>query len=554
MKRAGLVLIALGVASFASCSSNPEVEIILLDPCAESGTSFRDAAAYTEILVVENGCPEDPDLAAGAVESAVFQGVAEADKGLPKIGALEKGKYGFVALLKDANCGVIGFGCTAADLENIREVRIAVRAWTQADTCQPLTGGSCPLPLSCDEGRCVQEPGEGGAGGCDLSVVAGGPLPKLGVTGAQVTGPGVVATTSGFVIGYREYATSDGTMVANLVPLSDTGTLGTPFSVKVMDPTDAGQTPCPGKTVNDGVGMAYYDTQGLFVASLPDCGGGAGAAFVPFESSGSIGAWSAPRNPAFEDLTLGRGHSVAPATQSNEWEFVYRATTAGAPTIQRGIIQGNSFKNYPILTLFGAAPAAFGEVATGGTARGFLGGGVTSEAGTSTIVELSKIDAVNGDDATALGELTLPGASWATLTAWDDRVLAAVPATSGLLYSVAEVATASINPLVDQSALGGGSVIAADVVAHGDNLLFALAQAGQITVQRLQGAQGTIATSASDTQTLSGTIGKVSITNFDGTKMAMAADRDRVAVVWITTQQPGTSDPTGGWALLQCAE
>ena len=60
MKRA--LSLALGLcaagALFSSCASKPEVKIVLLDPCADSGQSFREAASYAEFVVTDTLWPE----------------------------------------------------------------------------------------------------------------------------------------------------------------------------------------------------------------------------------------------------------------------------------------------------------------------------------------------------------------------------------------------------------------------------------------------------------------------------------------------------------------
>ena len=558
MKRAAWVCLALGVAGVASCGKD-SVSIVLLDPCAEEGTSFREAAAWTEIAVVRNGCPADEDLALGDVQGAVFRGTRAADGSLPEVGDLEKGKYGFVALLKDDNCGVIGFGCTAADLESIREVRIAVRAWTNPpnQTCTPLTGGACPAGLVCDSerGTCNPDTGscDGGGTGCTLEVVTAGSLPKAAFSSSTVSGPAIVNTSCGFAVGYREYSSGDGTMQTTILPLSDAGALGAAATLKLMEPSAA----CSGKSVTDGIGMAFSGSQGLLVSSLPNCndGKGAGAAFVPFSDDGGIkiGAWTSPRNDAFEELTLAKGHAVAPATQSNEWEFIYRAVLGGIGSIQRGIIQGNGFKaTPPIIPSVFSAPAAFAQVATGGTARAFLGGNVVAgEAGTNTVVQLSRFSATSGDDATPVGEVNLPGGGFGALAAYDDRVVAGVPSASGLTWSVYEVSSTAVTNVVDQQSLGGGAVLSADVVEHNGSLIFALGKAGTITTHRFENASSSIGSTASDTGTLSA---PTLPSGYDGQNVAIAAGRNRVAVAWITKASATSSDAVGGYALLQCAD
>jgi hypothetical protein len=441
MKRAGLVFfLGLGLVCASSCSGNEEVTLILLDPCAGDGGvgSFRKAAAYTEIFVVKDRCPDDADLAAGKVEGVVYEGIAPADEAPPTIGALDKGQYGFVVLLKDANCGVIGFGCTAADMENIREVRIAVRAWTSSNTCQPLSGGSCPLPLLCDEGRCVKEVSEGGPGGCDLTVVNGGPLPEVLGTGSQVTGPGVVATNSGFVIGYREIE-ADGTVNATLVPLTDAGALGSVAREPV--------TGCAGRARRrHRYGAA--NGEGLMAMSLPDCGDGlgAGASFIPFDGAGAPGAKTSPKNAGFTDLTLARHGSIAPATQPGEWEFVYRAATTGGAKVDRAFVRGNSLLTNPgpVLLFDGASDA---QVTS--RARAFIGPATRSRREHDG--QLSKAGQP-GDTATIAGEP--PRQRRGSRTAWNDRVAVGVAGASGLQWLAASVTATAVNPVVSTAAIG----------------------------------------------------------------------------------------------------
>jgi hypothetical protein len=78
-------------------------------------------------------------------------------------------------------------------------------------------------------------------------------------------------------------------------------------------------------------------------------------------------------------------------------------------------------------------------------------------------------------------------------------------------------------------------------------LLFALGKAGSIDVHRLTGATGSITETPENSETITSS-------GFDGSHVAVAAGRSRLAVVWLTKQAPGASDSTGGYALLQCAE
>jgi hypothetical protein len=566
MKRAGLVcFLGAGLLCAASCGGNDEVTIVLLDPCDDQdGVSFREQSQYTEILLVRGGCPSDEKLVAGDVENVAVRRLAKSSGAVPSIGDVPKEKFGFTVLLKDPSCGVVGFGCTEADMSNIREVRIAVRAWADATgpracpgcesspccqggscppvarpCCQPLTGGSCPIPLQCSDGRCAQEAVDGGATGCDLTVLNGGALPGLLAAGNQLTGPGIVGTGTGFVIGYRE-ASSDGKLQTTLIPLTASGALGTAARTEVVG--------CAGKMPTDGVGMAFASGFGLIGVSLPDCGDakGAGASFTPFDASGSPEVFTSPRNPGFSDLTLARHGAIAAASQPNDWEFLYRAVGSGGSGVERALVRGNALLTNPApAELFPGA--SFGTVVTSAQARAFVAG-VPGEAGTITTIQLSVPS--QGEPPTIIGELSLPGAEWAAATAWNNRVAAAVPATSGMSWMAAQISSGTVSTLVDGSVLGVGAIAGADIVAHLDNLLFALGQPGKITVNRLRGAQGVLSQTPSDPQTLSGS----QMAAFDGKQIAVAASGQRVAVVWLSKQQPSGSEPTGGYAVLQCAD
>ena len=48
--------------------------------------------------------------------------------------------------------------------------------------------------------------------------------------------------------------------------------------------------------------------------------------------------------------------------------------------------------------------------------------------------------------------------------------------------------------------------------------------------------------------------GVVALAAFDGARVAIAAARNRVLVVWVTKNELGPTDPTGGYAILACGD
>ncbi len=611
MKRTGAVLALLvaGAALPVSCAKKPSLTFILLDDCASQNKSFKEAATYTEITVFKKGCPQDADLALGLTTlgntdlaahpemkdflPAAFDGVAAKGDSLPSVSDLDKKKYGFAAVMRDANCGVIGFGCTEADLKSIREVRVSVRAWSQTDSskvCDPLKGAGCTTGRTCDQGRCKLpvDGGEGGAGNCDLSVFASGSLPPLSsgdAGGAQFTGPTVAASTAGFVVGYRTQ--ESGALYAHAAQLTTSGTMNPPSTIPLKD--------CPNKSPADGVGLAFSGGNGLMALSLPDCdGNGAGAYFMAVDPNGQLSALKLAQSPGqFLDLTLARTHALSGTDAPNVYDFTYRATPpSNNIQIQLAQLQGNSFFG-SITSLFGAEAALFGMVASTSQIQALLGQ-VPSKAALEFDVGGPGAAAGKGGDGGSAHPFLLPLSDWGALTAWDDRAAAIAPgAASGLTLQGADATGTDLGQVV----LQGDQFSSGDIVALRDHLIVVGAEAQQLTVYRIDGAKGTPAPDAGgpppqdsgtageagqpeggqseagpvdsgppppDSGSSGGTLTMATTTlidlgtlklpsTFDGKQVSIAALGDEVAVVWRNKLKPDPSAP-GGWVLLKCKQ
>src|SRR5690606_5620759 len=196
-------------------------------------------------------------------------------------GDLTARKYAFGVVLRDDNCRPVATGCTCANLEDIKKVEINVAAWancssasdcTQAQACTALDSPGCAAPAVCVAGKCEGEPGDagtdsstdGGGGACSLTVVAAGELPAPITDDANLSGPAVTATDTGFVIGYREQNPTTTQLQLVLQGISDAGAPSSPSKLPV---SACAETP------SDGVGIAFSGTEGVMVASLPNCTG-----------------------------------------------------------------------------------------------------------------------------------------------------------------------------------------------------------------------------------------------------------------------------------------
>lgn len=563
-------MLLLGSGLVGSACSSRDLELVLHDQCTtqcktqENGScvenyeGFRALGEYTEFAVFESDCPGstcgdvEAKLAVGDTEGAVFRSIVAGDSGLPEVGTLTARKYAFGVIVKDGSCKPVATGCTCANLEDIKKVEINVAAWANcpqsgcspSQACTPLQASTgCIAPSTCVAGRCEGEPGDGGTGdsstdggggACDLSVVASGELPAAAAEDANVSGPAVVATPSGFVIGFREQNPSTTAIQLVLQGVSDAGAPASPSKVAL--------SACAETPTDLGLGIAFGDGGGVLAASLPDCtGGGAGAAFVSFDASGAATGNNSFPNPAFNELTLARNHTVTPiAGTANDFEFVYRVLSGNGVVVQSATLEGAGFKSGLNTTnLFMAAPAGFAEVTQTASVRGLLG----------QIPDRSAVVLQVGAPGSATPtELELPYAEWGAVTSWDERVVAMVPGATGIQYQLADASGADLG----LGSAGSGSVRGGDVAQLGDRVVFLTGASEKLTFLPHSGANTTL--SAGTPVVFDGSVGDTALTGFEGDMVSMAAARGLVAVAWVTRSKLSAGEPTGGWAVLSCSD
>ncbi len=561
---------ALAFASlcFPSCAEKPKIKIGLRDLCEE--TAFREAGAYTEFVVFRNGCPSDDDLKAGRTDGAVFRSVAPVDSSLPDVGDLDKVKYGFAALVRNENCGVVGFGCTAANLENVREVRIGVCDWSAQTqdgmptcACEALRGPGCKSPKictkgSCTTGECVIDDGD--LKGCPLTVAASGPLPAPADSSSIISGPGLVSTPDGFVVALREMSSGGDKGQVKLLGLSD---CGAPVVRGVVD-LASNELTCTGGASSDGVGIAFSGDAGLAAASLPNCGDGGGVLLMPFDSRGDLHASPlATHTTSFEGLEMVRPAGAAAAgAAAADFELVYRVKHSPTPEqnsttdVQRVVVsapadaaEAPKFKQGAgVVHPLGAESIPFAHVVTSSQVRAFVGL-VPSKMPSGVVMSVGP----NASDTLEpKGEIALPDAGWAAATAWDDKAAALVPTASGATWKAAQLAGSTVSEIATGT-VGSGALKGAGMTRLRDHMLIVTSTSQGMSVHRVSGASGILSSSAADSVPLTDLGGGI-LDGFDGERVAIAAGRSRVAVVWINKSQLSKGDVIGGWALLKCPE
>lgn len=147
--RAARFALAASLAALATFASGfgcatPAVDVTLADP-----KGLRIGASYAQFLLFSNGCPSQSQLVARSYPKPLVDQSLTAVEEFGELGTLDAKTYGFAAVLRSEDCGVLGTGCAEADLtERIDSVSI------------PLTEiypqqGACPG--SCADGLCESD-------------------------------------------------------------------------------------------------------------------------------------------------------------------------------------------------------------------------------------------------------------------------------------------------------------------------------------------------------------------------------------------------------------
>jgi hypothetical protein len=514
-----------------SCSSPPVVEVVLEDPL-----ELRSKATFAQLIVFEGGCPDREKLAAGDVSGNRWMQSIKVAGNFNEIGNLEKAQYGFSAILRNDRCGVMGFGCTPVDLSHHRHVTVAVNELVNPPR------GSCEANETCNNSVCVTgSPGEGGvedvdAGPltCELELIAAGKFDAPTVAGTLFTGPAVVATPAGFVIMYRE-ATPSGTDPRGV-------------RLKITDEGDATRTnitlpACEQDVTSDGIGAAWNQNfgAGLMAVSLPVCGTEKPSPRLHvsnFDRDGKTLAEYTYDLPSRVILSPVKSMAASPGNNN----FLAAAMAGDAPFLY--VFDGLSVQQDPAPQEIhkGNGAVTFTQIATATSTRATL---------TDSDLEGGKLIVTVADTGSGNSSTTsFSRTNVTSLVAWGDRAALIQPSSALLAWHVFTKAGATVK----DGTLTGGPYTAMDVAQLHDYLLVAGAQAGSITVFRLDDANGTLSSTSTFQTKLSSSFGGVSLQDFKGERVAIAAARGRVVVTWITSTATiaGTTTAPGGYAVLGC--
>ncbi len=533
----GLAAFVAGL-SFASCASQPAVDVSVEDP-----DGYRSSAAWAQLVVYPDTCPDRSVLEKGEVTPNVKLFTVAADQDFPEVGTLDKAKFGFAVILRDSNCGVIAFGCTPVDLDHHRHITIRLNEHDDVDHTAAACNASAGQ--ACVDGACTDAaPQEGGADvpndhsaegglGCTFKLVAAANLDNPAASGAAFAGPVVVPTPKGFVVVYREIDAGGSSARAIRQFVGDDGAKGARANAPVK--------PCPGNQASNGVTATWSSTQnaGFMAVSSVACAPDPPEAYIAnFDQGGQTITEVTYPLPGPIRLTGPAGAAAYPAST----QFLLAAVSDTAPVLYT--FDGVSVNSNIGAIQNGGGVATFAQVAATGGIVATLADSDASGGRTALSVQ--------PPGSGAISTSFLSAGSFAALTVWGDRALAAVPNGNGVEWAVVN---ATGDPVADGS-LSGGPFDSIDAAVLNDRVVVAAGATAKITLFRMDENNGTMSAGASFQATLVSPLGNATLTNYDGGRVSVAAARNRVVVAWLNSAAPipnATTAP-GGFAVLACED
>jgi hypothetical protein len=148
-----LAAIVIALTTCFGCSSSDSaseatdaISITLSDP---SGLRNQASASYTQFAIYPDACPSQEDLAYGRVSSALSVQNVDSSETTIAVSGLKNGNYGFVSLVRDAQCKVIAAGWTSIVVPQHKLVTIQIGTYPQYEACDSSKGERCV------EGKCA---------------------------------------------------------------------------------------------------------------------------------------------------------------------------------------------------------------------------------------------------------------------------------------------------------------------------------------------------------------------------------------------------------------
>jgi hypothetical protein len=535
-------LVATGAGS--SGCGRADVVVALHDEDA-----LRDQAVWAELIVYPGGCRPPADI---PPSDAAFRAVVPADAEFPRLGDLATAKYGFAAILRNADCRVVADGCTEANLERVAKINIFVSASSDAP---PGCIGQC------NEGSCPAGTGGGaGAGGSTnpgpptptecLALRGEFPLPVAASTTSTITPPTILTTSTGFAIAYRDRAGTGGKDLVTVVPIGLDGQIA--GSVQQQELSS-----CPGGSARNDVGLggAVDATAGLLFADRPACTGDADQkdflALMSLSPAGPLSSLGETRGDGARKVVTS-GSSVIALGQNGKFGVLFRVSAADdvseAPPLSTKLLvaspAGNSFAFGSGLTsVAGGASSRFALGALWGKSELRVYSGLADKSLRLDSFDVSGVDTLGSSAVPSTGTPQDFGPTDAADVARSDTAVA-------LAQRFGKSVTLSTFPVT-----GTPTKVATTAATAPQSIAVAMSKTHSFIAQ---GTKGNLALSAFSlakptTEIPAPSFKLPSLARWSGDQLAMAAGHDGLLVAW-TNHADGDAGAVGGYALFVCAE
>ncbi|MBX3207168.1 MAG: hypothetical protein KF764_19125 [Labilithrix sp.] len=547
----------------AACKGNRQIGLEITLPGDLVATTawfevgaYKDASCAAVAPMLGDGVPE------GATARVAFR---RQDAIGPKFGDIPNGKYAFAAVARDEECTILARGCREADVGDVDKVAVRM------DAAEDETG-RCAVGASCQAAKCVPandntDPSVGA--GCSLELLGAGPLVNAaGGQGTLVSAPAIAATTTGFVIVYRELDPNGASARLILLPLDASGGALAPEKPGLPDR-------CASSDETDGVGLVVKGESGMIALARAPCDGKAALELLNFKTTSdaapgapALGKFLVSRSPT--GVRVGLGPARASALRPQGGLVVFSEGGSGRIASMdpaRGIVGPNgSFGGTSGVTDAWVAASdrvlALLAVGVGGLPPPTGGDGGADEdpvdPGTESALRLlmlpvnTAVESINAATSSPRAPVTFPG-EWGSIAALSGRVIVLSDGSGpgrSVTYRAFDLNRDSPADTSGFSVEGSGKVTAGDVTILGNRAYFAALKQGAIGLHVYDNASTTLTPLSSVSFGREPRISAIS--NVRDGRVSVAATSSRVAVAWTTAKVLGGNDPAGGYAVFAC--
>jgi hypothetical protein len=530
--------------------------------------SVASNTAWYEVGVFPGpGCAAlAPQLTGGIPADGYVQRLAfQANQGSPPgIGNLPRAKYAVGVAARASDCSVLATGCTDVDLTQASSVTVVLNA-----VATPR--GACTNGATCEDAECT--PGTGNLGaGCSLAFIGAGPLADpLGLDSTVMSAPAVAATSTGFLIAYREWDPLTGDARVTVIPIDSEGGIGTPVQTA--------QVSCLTTQLSDAAGLVFSGTGGVVAAARGSCPQGSGVSDSGIDL-GSVGTIGTLGTLAFADLGQSRvflstAHAMAESslgtflayTQSGAANVAtVTGETPSAPTAFGGTGQFTdawvSASDQVVALLADGQPGGAppgqsddaGAVDSGVTGQTSGASDDASATPSASTLSFNLVSVANGTSPfSSLGTPTQFPGNWGSVAALAGRAFVASDGQTSdqpVAYRAFDVGGSGPSIASGYNPQGTGPVLYADIAFHQDHLFFAVERQGEITLDVFNNA--TTTPTLLREISLSGDPRIPSTSDVRDGRVAVLATDSRVLVAWTTQESLAPDDATGGFAVFAC--